>query len=159
MKVSAAQARWFRIRRSGLVEPFATPSSTARHFIGVQAQMPAAADIAFFNRTVDVSPAALEHGRLEARSVVRMWGQRNTVHLYAADDWPLLHTVFRDRESVLAGRLREAGLLGDFQRLVSHLENRLVAGEHLTYTDAKSADVYRELEAAQDKWAELVTTR
>ena len=71
MKISGAQARWFRIRRSGLVEPFATPSSTARHLIGVQAQMPAAADIAFFNRNVDVSPAALEHERLEARN---FWG-------------------------------------------------------------------------------------
>ncbi len=71
MKVSAAQARWFRIRRSGLIEPFTTPSETARHLIGVQAQLPAAADIAFFNRTADVSPAALEHERLEARD---SWG-------------------------------------------------------------------------------------
>ena len=30
---------------------------------------------------------------------MRMWGQRNTVHIYAADDWLLLHTVFREREA------------------------------------------------------------
>jgi hypothetical protein len=49
--ISANQARWFRFRRSGLEEPFATPADTARHLIGVRAQMPVAADIAFFNRT------------------------------------------------------------------------------------------------------------
>ena len=154
MKISTAQARWFRFRRSGLIEPFATPTATARQLIGVQAQMPAASDLAFFSRTADTSPATLNRERLETRSVVRMWGYRNTVHIYAADDWPLLHTVLRGRESVLARRLNTVGLRDDFQRLVGQLENRLAAGEQLTYKDARSTDPYKKLEAGQKKWAD-----
>ncbi len=95
--------------------------------------------------------------------MVRMWGQRNTAHIYAADDWPLLHTVFRDRESMVQERLREAGSLGGFQRLVSHLEKRPASGERLAYKDASSSDGYneleKELEASSDRWADLVTTK
>ena len=36
--------------------------------------------------------------RLERKSLVRFWGQRNTLHLYAARDWPFLHTVFGQRQ-------------------------------------------------------------
>ena len=43
MKITAAQVHWFRLRRSGLVQPFATPEETAGRLIGVQAQRPAAA--------------------------------------------------------------------------------------------------------------------
>ncbi len=158
MKVSAAQARWFRIRRSGLIEPFATPSAIARQLIGVQAQMPAAADIAFFNRGIDVSPATLKHERLEARTVVRMWGQRNTVHIYAAEDWPLLHTVLRDRESVMERRLQKVGLWDSFQRLVSQLEKRVSAGEPLTYKDARSCEDFEKLVAHRNKWTDIEAT-
>ena len=138
MNISASQTRWFRFRRSGLGEPFATPAETARHLIGVQAQMPAAANVAFFNRTGGVSPDSLAHERLETRSVFRLWGQRNTAHIYAADDWPLLYTVFRDRGSVTTRRMEKSGLLTEFRRLVKRMEQRLAAGERLTYKDAAS---------------------
>jgi len=148
VNISANQARWFRFCRSGLAEPFATPPETARQLLGVQAQMPAAADIAFFNRTAGVSPDSLARERLETHSLVRLWGQRNTLHLYAVDDWPLLHAVFRTRESVAAKRMEKAGLLAEFRRLVRRMEQRLAAGERLTYTDATS----RKLDVAPDQW-------
>ena len=47
MKITPAQVHWFRLRRSGLVKPFATPEETAGRLIGVQAQLPPAADLAF----------------------------------------------------------------------------------------------------------------
>ena len=124
----------------------------------MQAQLPTAAEVAFFNRTVGVSPDSLAHERLETRSVLRMWGQRNTAHVYAADDWPLLHTAFRRRESVMAGRLRDAGLWDAFQRVIDHLEKRLAAGEHLTYKDVGSSDDHQKLIDGLDKWADLTTT-
>ena len=148
MDISAAHARWFRFRRSGLAEPFATPAETARHLIGVQAQMPAAADVAFFNRTVGVSPDSLAHERFSTRSVVRLWGQRSTAHIYAVEDWPLLHSVFRHRGTVATARLEKAGLTAEFRRLVSRLARRLAAGERLVYKDAAS----KGLEAVHDEW-------
>lgn len=138
MNISATQARWFRFRRSGLEKPFATPAETARYLIGVQAQMPAAANVAFFNRTVQVSPESLAHARLETRSVIRLWGQRNTAHIYAAEDWPLLYTVLRDCGSVTTRRLETSGLIAEFRRLVKRTQRRLAAGERLAYKDASS---------------------
>ena len=42
--LSAEQVRWFRLRRSGLVEPFATPETAVSALVGIQAQiLPAAA--------------------------------------------------------------------------------------------------------------------
>ena len=110
--------------------------------------MSAAADIAFFNRTAGVSPDSLAQARVGTRSVVRLWGQRHTLHLYAADDWPLLCTVFRDRESVTTKRLAKAALLPEFRRLVKRVERRLAAGERLTYRDASS----KKLEGTLDEW-------
>ena len=111
--------------------------------------MSAAADIAFFNRTAGGSPDSLAHARVEARSVVRLWGQRHTLHLYAVDDWPLLCTVFRGRESVTTKRIAKAALLPEFRRLVRRVERRLAAGERLTYRDARS----KKLERILDTWA------
>ena len=138
MDISTNHARWFRFRRSGLEQPFATPAETARRLIGVQAQMPAAANVAFFNRTMGASPESLTRERFETRSIVRFWGQRNTAHLYAADDWPLLSVAFRKLDSVTTGRLEGPDLRTEFRRLVRHAERRLAAGERLTYKDASS---------------------
>ncbi len=45
------QIRWFRLRRNGLVEPFATPEATASALAGVQAQILPAALLARWNRS------------------------------------------------------------------------------------------------------------
>ena len=34
-----------------------------------------------------MSPDSLVHERLQTRFLVRLWGQRNTLHLYASDAW------------------------------------------------------------------------
>ena len=148
MDVSETQMRWFRFRRSGLAEPFAAPATVASRLLGVQAQMPVAGDIAFFNRLKKTSQAELQAARLESRSVVRFWGQRNTVHIFAAADWPLLHAAFQERSSVLQRKLEQAGLGAEFLRLASRLEKRLRTGGTLTYGDVKS----KKLEEKQDKW-------
>ena len=110
--------------------------------------MPAAANIAFFNRTADVSPESVARERLEIRSVVRMWGQRDTVHVYASDDWPLLSSLLRARTAVVARRLQKDGVLADFRRLVRRMAKRLAAGERLTYKDVTS----KKIEAAPQPW-------
>jgi len=114
----------------------------------VQAQLPAAANLAFWNRTSKCTTEGLEQARLKRRTLVRFWGQRNTVHMYAAKDWPFLHASLAERQSVMHARLKKAGLLSDFLRVARRAEKRLEQGEQLTYKDIKS----RKLERAQDKW-------
>jgi len=148
VRVTPTQVRWFRFRRSGLAEPFRTPEETAHRLIGVQAQLPPAAALAFRNRTSGCTASGLDEARLAHRSLVRFWGQRNTVHVYCTDDWPFLHTVFAGRHSTLHRRLDAAGLLADFRRVVARMRKRLAAGERLTYKDVRS----RKLESEAIRW-------
>ena len=140
MKATSTQLRWFRLRRSGLVEPFTSPEEAAHRLIGVQAQMLPAAALAIWNRTPGLTHADLKAERLDRRTLVRFWGQRETLHLYAARDWPFLHTVFERRQSILKSRLAEAGLLADFRRLVARIGRRLAEGEILTHKDIHSTE-------------------
>ncbi len=95
--VSAEQARWHRLRRCGLVTPFASPEAVARALFGVQAQITSAARLALWHRCGSPPSGGRLSGGLEIeaaieehRTLVRAWGQRGTLHLYAADDWPVV---------------------------------------------------------------------
>lgn len=50
LSVSADQALWYRMRRSGLVQPFASVAECAKALGGVQSQAISASHIALFNR-------------------------------------------------------------------------------------------------------------
>lgn len=150
--LSTEQARWLRFRRSGLYEPFTRVPDIAHALVGVQAQMPVAADLALYNRLSTCTQASLLLERIEARSVVRLWGQRNTVHIYAAQDWPLLALWFRGRNSVMGSKILDARLGSTFDRFVSYLEKRLRAGEHLTYKDCRGFADFAKLDAVRKKW-------
>lgn len=89
--ITAEQMRWFRLRRSGLVKPFSTPVAAARALMGVQAQILPAAALALWNRTPNLTYAGFEHLLYTRRSLVKLWGQRHTLHIYDSKDWPLLH--------------------------------------------------------------------
>jgi hypothetical protein len=93
MEISAEQMRWFRLRRSGLVEPFATPENVTSTLFGVQAQILPAAGLALWNRTSGLTHQRFEELLYTERTLVKLWGQRGTLHLYTSADWPLLHAA------------------------------------------------------------------
>ncbi|MCZ6817131.1 MAG: winged helix DNA-binding domain-containing protein [Planctomycetota bacterium] len=126
------------MRRSGLVKSFSSPEETARRLIGVQAQLMAAADLAFWNRTADCTSEGLRQARLDRRGLVRMWGQRDTLHIFAADDWPLLHAAFELRDPRFFKKLEQSEVFGEFRRVVRQIGKRLAGGKPLTYKDVKS---------------------
>ena len=101
MRLSEQQIHWFRQRRSGLVEPFASPEIAARSLAGVQAQILTAAMLALWNRS---AAGASTEGEVAARlfeekTLLRLWGQRHTLHLYDTDDWPLIHAAHAHRRT------------------------------------------------------------
>ena len=100
-RLSEEQVRWFRLRRSGLVEPFATPEATAASLAGVQAQILPASLLALWNRSAvgAGTQEALTERLFRERTLVRLWGQRHTLHLYAAGDWPLVQAAFAGRRT------------------------------------------------------------
>lgn len=75
----------------GLLTPFPDPLVAAQRLAGVQAQILPAAGLALWNRVAGFSADQLEHLLYHERSLVRLWGQRGTLHLYAMTDWPLVY--------------------------------------------------------------------
>lgn len=93
MEVTWEQARWFRLRRHGLVEPFPTAAAAASALVGVQAQIPSAAGLALRNRAHGLTSASLDRALYDERTLLRIWAQRGTLHLFQSDDWPLIHAA------------------------------------------------------------------
>jgi uncharacterized protein YcaQ len=126
MSVSAEQARWFRLARSGLVEPYGTPEAVASALAGVQAQILPAAGLALWNRT-----SGLTHERYDAllhdeRTLVKLWGQRGTLHLYPSEEWPLIYGARRAERTWWDRSVEKSG--GDVQAyrtLIDTLESLL----------------------------------
>ncbi len=100
--LSEEQIRWFRQVRSGLAAPaYADPETAAVALAGVQAQILSASAIAIWNRVAAGADTYLEfaHRLHERRTLIRLWGQRHTLHLFASADWPLLYAAFADRRT------------------------------------------------------------
>lgn len=100
--LSDEQIRWFRLQRSGLAgHPFADPETAAAGLAGVQAQILSASALALWNRTAGGAGAYQEFAQRlhERRTLIRLWGQRHTLHLYASADWPLLYAAFAGRRT------------------------------------------------------------
>ena len=93
LSLTPTQIRWQRFLRGGLVTPFADAPAAATALVGVQAQMLPAAGVALWNRTPAFSHNTFESLIMQARTLVKLWGQRGTLHLYASEDWPLLHAA------------------------------------------------------------------
>ncbi|MBE7212738.1 MAG: AlkZ family DNA glycosylase, partial [Gluconacetobacter diazotrophicus] len=68
---------------------------------GVQAQILPASLLALWNRCAAGAGTAAElTARLfDARTLLRLWGQRHTLHLYATADWGLIQAAFAGRRT------------------------------------------------------------
>lgn len=81
---------FFRAKRSGLIEGFPSPEEAASAILGAQAQIEAPARWALALRTQNIPTASeIKDKLLVEKTLVRAWGQRDTVHMYATDDWHL----------------------------------------------------------------------
>ncbi len=93
ISLTPEQVRWRRLQSGGLVQPFADAPEAAAALVGVQAQIQPAAALALWNRTRGLDHARFDDLLNTTRSLVKLWGQRGTLHLYASQDWPLLHAA------------------------------------------------------------------
>lgn len=114
LQVSAQQLRWFRIRRSALVEPLATPVAVAARLCGIQAQINTAAQLAI-NRRCEGAPscAAVEDAVLEQRALARITGPRGTLHLFDPEDLALISAVVGADEQARVEARTAKGLVSD----------------------------------------------
>jgi hypothetical protein len=92
MRLSENQVLNFRARRGHLSGAgAASPAAAARAVVGIQAQVESAGFWSVAMRT-EGRPSAEQVGHevLVARRLFRTWAQRDTLHLYAVEDWPLI---------------------------------------------------------------------
>ncbi len=88
--MSEEQVLFFRALRSGLAGPGSPDAvTTARTILGAQSQQLSPGLLALSQRTVGrpTATALARHLFEEPRHLVRTWGQRDTLHIYPADDW------------------------------------------------------------------------
>lgn len=141
MTLSTEQLRWFRLRRSGLVEPFDSPEQAAGALAGVQAQILPAAGLSLWNRTTGLTHQLFDDLLHQRRSLVKLWGQRHTLHLYPSVEWPLLHgaltgqTTWWERQAVKNGGDVEA-----YRATLARLAELLRQQGTLSRSDLRAAD-------------------
>jgi hypothetical protein len=104
IEVSEDQALYFRARRGHLAGPGAPdPVAAAAAIVGAQSQQVPPSLLALSQRTEGRPDAdSLRDLVFAERRLVRTWGQRDTVHLYAPGDWP--HVVAARAEWAPGGR-------------------------------------------------------
>ena len=85
--LSAEAARGLRLRAQRLIaHPASTAAEAVETMVGVQAQEEAAAALALRPRTAGLTAAAVAAAQDEDRTLVRTWGWRSTLHLFATRD-------------------------------------------------------------------------
>lgn len=98
-KLSLEQLRATRLAGSGLLRPFKTPEEAAAALFGIQAQIHSAGAISLFNRTAGLTLVKTENKLFETRTLVKLWGQRGTLHFYKTEDWALLSSAYNKQLS------------------------------------------------------------
>ena len=150
-EVSVEQVRWFRLRRSGLATPFATPEAAAHLLTGVQAQIHPSAGLALHNRTTGLTYARYERLVFEDRTLVKLWGQRGTLHVYAADDWPLVCAMLDGRKSWWGRTAERSNTYDAYDELVGRVEVLLRERGVLGRTDLRASGLIED-EAHLSPW-------
>jgi hypothetical protein len=147
---SPEQVRWFRLRRSGLTEPHPSPVAAAFAVGGVQAQILSASMLALWNRSATGAgtQAELAQALFERRTLVRLWGQRHTLHLYPSADWPLIQGAFASRRTWWEREAAKGGLadVADYREGTARVAELLRERQHLSRSELRESGL--ELPAA-----------
>ncbi|MCC9075824.1 winged helix DNA-binding domain-containing protein [Litorilinea aerophila] len=142
LRLTPEQVRWFRLQRSGLVHPYASPEEAASALVGVQAQILSAAGLSLWNRTAGLTYTALEERLYHTRTLVKLWGQRGTLHLYPSREWPLLHGARSINRTWWERRRAHYAPDGtDYATLVEQVAGLLRSRESMGRSDLRAADL------------------
>lgn len=98
MKIKKQDIRKIRLYKSGLVKPFADIKECAGNLFGIQAQAQQFGEISIFNRVCGVTQEKLQN-LYKKHELIKIWGQRMTVHMYNAADWKTVHQVYGSRSN------------------------------------------------------------
>lgn len=140
--VNGDEATRFRLLRSGLSDGIESPEEVARVLVGLQAQDLSAAGLAVSARCDTSSHGDVAYRLYAQRSLVKLSGQRNTLHLYVSEDWPLVYGSFAGSETPFERFLRKHGVdLEAFGRSIDDFIVATAEEESFGYGDLEAADL------------------
>ena len=139
--VTLDQVRRFRLIRSGLLQPFADPETAAANLMGIQAQILPAAGVALWNRTRGLTHDRYEQLLYDERTLVKLWGQRGTLHLYPSSEWPLVCAMISGAKSWWGRTAEKENRYDDYDRLVESLAVELRRRETMGRSDLRTGDL------------------
>ncbi|WP_430535977.1 winged helix DNA-binding domain-containing protein [Listeria rocourtiae] len=127
-----------RIANSGLGNSFELVENCVASLIGIQAQYQQFGEISLFHRVNGLSRDMLDE-KYSRNEIIKLWGQRTTVHLYVPEDWSNLHAIYSPRRTWVRKHCEELGVdldelldridvLGRSQRFVSKEELAVLMG-------------------------------
>lgn len=157
LRISEDQVLWFRARCGHLAGPgAATPAEAAAAVLGAQSQQLNTGLLALAQRTAGRPRVEALRGALfgERRTLVRTWGQRDTVHLYDVADWP---DVVAARAQWAGGGRR--GAMPPETDVDEALRILQEAGGPVTRSDVVGAISEAFLEEAIEKWVSVGGSR
>jgi hypothetical protein len=155
------QVAYFRALNTGLTGEFDSVEIAASKILGAQAQVEAPARWALALRTQSHPTAAeITQRLLEDRTLIRAWGQRDTVHMYAVDDWHL----FAKAQSLWPASARRGPMptdeeLADFVGVIESIEGSFTRSSLLDAAPTRLIEAFREFPQNDDPPDRMAITR
>jgi hypothetical protein len=98
MTLSQPQIAHIRMLKSGIITPFEDIEQCISHLFGIQSQAQQFGEISILNRVKKGDCSEL-NTLYQSHKLIKIWGQRMTVHMYCRDDWKYVHQVYAQRNS------------------------------------------------------------
>ncbi|WP_169738924.1 winged helix DNA-binding domain-containing protein [Jiangella gansuensis] len=143
-KVSWGQALAWRLRRQYVAEASPGLLATASRLVGLHAQVASTAELIAAVRTPSYALGDTAAALWTDRTLVRTWGMRGTLHLFPAEELPLLVAAFAQRQfpKLTPAWERYHGITGADLRRVTDVIGEVLPGRVLTREEL-SAEVLR----------------
>lgn len=127
--VDKSQVALNRLHNSGLLqEKFPSAPDASRALFGIQSQYQQFGEISLFNRVLDLTKKELQIS-YDQNDLIKIWGQRMTVHMYAPADWFFIHDVYADKNNWL--RKHTDSLGHDLDGLLNEMEQLLLSDKKI----------------------------
>jgi hypothetical protein len=125
------QVAAFRLRRQHLAEPGDDPVAVADRLVGVHAQIASSAELSLCARVPGLTADDVRGAVAVRRSLVKAWGLRKTLHLFAPAELPVVLAALRTSSLYRDAHLRPAWLryhkvtLEEMQAIDAHVGEAL----------------------------------
>lgn len=118
-----------RLYNSGLLHnKFSNAPVAASALFGIQSQYQQFGEISLFNRVSDVTKEVLQND-YDQKKLIKIWGQRMTVHMYTPSDWFFIHEVYASRNNWIKKHTEELG--SNIDTLLAEMELLLMSDEKI----------------------------